>query len=387
MERNTTKKDTTRCGFLVYAKQIQRNFKLKTHHKIIRYTTQIFDERFCVTIHSQQQEYTLSASFDVSGIEGTTLHKPHVIHTLYPFQKITSSIATASPFSLKSFGENDIILLSRLCLYHFSILPSFGSSNDINHLSQATTFLSPRMVPVPSLSSLSSSSSNGKKFLPRGSWPTTGTTTSSRMTWCWFLFIAVVTILPTTVHGQCIHDLHELRKMEQQVTDTSKTRTYIICPNKEYDIGSLDYDNNLRVGRPGDDVVYPPLPLRPNLILKCGTNGLRTDQCWINSGHLQIDGTSMMGITNPTVNNVLIQGFTFIGATKHSLWVTKPGSITFRDCEWKVRDWLCPVLVVFCCRLDHTRNSHLAYTWLVRNTNTKLRRSILVLLFFRIVIG
>jgi hypothetical protein len=153
----------------------------------------------------------------------------------------------------------------------------------------------------------------------------------------WLLSIALLTIFPSTVQGQsCIHDLFELQQKEQRVTDTGTVRTYIICPNKVYDIGMLDYDNNLKGGRPGDDIVYPPLPLRPNLVLKCGNDGARSNQCWMNDGQLQIDGTAIMGITNPTVNNVIIQGFTFMGAMKHSIWVTKPGSITFRDCEWKV---------------------------------------------------
>lgn len=122
------------------------------------------------------------------------------------------------------------------------------------------------------------------------------------------------------------------------MTDTSKPRTYIVCPNKQYEIGLLDFNHNLRKVRPGEDsVVQPPLPLRPNLTLKCGTSGSRSNLCWISGGHWQVDGTAIRGIEDQTVDNVVIEGFTFMGALKHSLWVTKPGSITFRDCEWKVR--------------------------------------------------
>jgi hypothetical protein len=50
-----------------------------------------------------------------------------------------------------------------------------------------------------------------------------------------------------------------------------------------------------------------------------------------------MDATAVRGITDETVENVKIEGFVFMGAKKHSLWATKPGSITFKDCEWKVR--------------------------------------------------
>jgi hypothetical protein len=156
-----------------------------------------------------------------------------------------------------------------------------------------------------------------------------------------WLLLAALFLFPASVVGQCVHDLRQLEQREELVTDTTKARTYIICPNKVYDIGFLDFKHNIIGGRPGDDAVYPPLPLRPNLTLKCGNNGSRSDQCLISGGHLQMDGTPIRGIRDSTVDNVVIEGFTFMGAVKHSVWVSKPGSITFRDCEWKVgRVWL-----------------------------------------------
>lgn len=50
-----------------------------------------------------------------------------------------------------------------------------------------------------------------------------------------------------------------------------------------------------------------------------------------------MDGTSVLGIKDDTVENVKIEGFVFIGSRQHSLWANKPGSITFKDCEFRVR--------------------------------------------------
>jgi hypothetical protein len=43
------------------------------------------------------------------------------------------------------------------------------------------------------------------------------------------------------------------------------------------------------------------------------------------------------GIGDSRIDNVEIVGFVFQKAIQHSLLATKPGSITFQDCEWTVR--------------------------------------------------
>ena len=50
-----------------------------------------------------------------------------------------------------------------------------------------------------------------------------------------------------------------------------------------------------------------------------------------------MDGTPFRGISDPTVEGVQISGITFIAARMYSTWVTKPGDVTFTDCEWRVR--------------------------------------------------
>lgn len=117
------------------------------------------------------------------------------------------------------------------------------------------------------------------------------------------------------------------------MTDTSIPRLYIVCPRHIYDIGNIDFDGNIiqpAVGR-----VAPPLPLRPNMTIRCGDQGTRDNLCWLRAGDLHVDGTKVLGIADETVENVRIEGFVFIGAREHALLVNKPGDITFRDCEFR----------------------------------------------------
>lgn len=153
---------------------------------------------------------------------------------------------------------------------------------------------------------------------------------------CCFLYAAVLVFFQATALVvvsalDCLQDLQDLHDLEAAVTDTSAQRTYILCPNKIYPVGFLDFNYNLRRRRPEGG---PPVPLRPNLRIQCGAEGKRSDNCWITGGHLQVDGTAIRGIRDDTLTNVVLQGLTFQASIEHSVWVTKAGDILFQDCEW-----------------------------------------------------
>ena len=139
----------------------------------------------------------------------------------------------------------------------------------------------------------------------------------------------------------CFDDFNDIYDREALVTDTTFPRTYIVCPRRIYEIATLDFNGD--IAEPTGSGVVPPLPIRPNITIRCGDLGSRDSQCWLAGGDLHMDATAIRGITDETVENVKIEGFVFMGAKKHSLWATKPGSITFTDCEWKVRE----ILVLF----------------------------------------
>jgi hypothetical protein len=135
-------------------------------------------------------------------------------------------------------------------------------------------------------------------------------------------------------HGQqtCIDDIADIYTMESQVADVSVHRTYILCPHSIYAIGTLDNNLDLQGFQ-----VQPPLPLRPNMTIQCGDTGRRDELCWLAEGDVHVDATPFRGISDETVDSVFIEGIVFIAAKRYSLWATKPGDITFRDCAWRVR--------------------------------------------------
>jgi hypothetical protein len=156
------------------------------------------------------------------------------------------------------------------------------------------------------------------------------TNTSTLLFLCFSLITTLLTCAVVSALD-CIDDLQVLHDREARAA-TSSQRTYVLCPNKIYEVGYLDFNYNLR--RQNRDDAGPPIPLRPNLHVKCGENGLRKDNCWIVGGHLQVDGTAIRGITDRKLDNVVIEGLTFQSSIDHSVWITKPGSITFKQCGW-----------------------------------------------------
>jgi hypothetical protein len=98
-------------------------------------------------------------------------------------------------------------------------------------------------------------------------------------------------------------------------------------------MGVFDYSNVLVA-----DSGSPPIPLRPNLHIRCGDDGNRDNNCVVMGGDLQVDGTNFYGLpAELDLNSVVVEGFTFVGTTKYSVYAAKKGDITFVDCEWRVR--------------------------------------------------
>jgi len=139
----------------------------------------------------------------------------------------------------------------------------------------------------------------------------------------------------------CLPNIYPIKNREALVKDTSKLRTYTLCPNTVFPIGSLDYNYKIIRGT-GQTMI----PLRPNLYIKCGLNGNHHNSCVLNGGDVQVDGTTFLENTSTTVQNVLIEGLTFVNAQRYMVWITKPGNVTFRDCVFQgSRNATSPVLL------------------------------------------
>lgn len=128
----------------------------------------------------------------------------------------------------------------------------------------------------------------------------------------------------------CIGTTNELIVQESKVTDLSVTREYILCENTKYSIGFQDFFGKLFSG--GSDMIQ----LRPNMHLKCGASGSKSNMCLITSGDVQMEGTTVYAGPGEFLANVVITGVTFADAGKHMVWINKPGNIVFEDCEFRV---------------------------------------------------
>lgn len=149
------------------------------------------------------------------------------------------------------------------------------------------------------------------------------------------LFSLLLIALPFQVSAQsCYDNFYDIYEQEAIVTDTTFPRLYTVCPRRIYEIATLDFNGNIKEAT--STGVLPPLPLRANMTIRCGDVGSRDSMCWLAGGDIHMDGTAIRGINDPTIEGVSIEGFVFIGARRHSLWATKPGDITFKDCEWRV---------------------------------------------------
>mmetsp|Transcript_11289 Transcript_11289/g.32532 ORF Transcript_11289/g.32532 Transcript_11289/m.32532 type:complete len:175 (+) Transcript_11289:394-918(+) len=152
----------------------------------------------------------------------------------------------------------------------------------------------------------------------------------------WVLLVVDFSIFTATRAEKCLSSIIEIYDAEMAVTNTMVQRSYKLCPNRRYKIGTYDYYGKSLRGSKSE----PPLPLRPNIKIQCGdvdnVTPLSSRSCFIDSGDLQIDGTATNGLGGENLGSVEISGFVFENALKHSFWATKPGFVTFQNCEWTV---------------------------------------------------
>jgi hypothetical protein len=150
----------------------------------------------------------------------------------------------------------------------------------------------------------------------------------------WLLWQPFESVVANKTVG-CIDSTDEIAWQESLVNDFSIKREYILCEETVYSIGfwdSLDPDAPVYGGS-------AMISLRPNLHIRCGATGSRNNHCVLEAGDVHIDGTSFGGVNASitAIPNVVITGLTFVNASKHVAWIDKPGSVTFRDCEFRVR--------------------------------------------------
>ena len=140
----------------------------------------------------------------------------------------------------------------------------------------------------------------------------------------------IAVLLSLSKAQDCLTTTEELAELEEVVTDYSILREYVFCEHTVFNIGGfVDYFETAFTGS-------PMIHLRPNLHIKCGQSGSRANNCLVDGGSIQVDGSMFYGIQNEFLDNVMIQGVTFVSAEKHSVFANKPGNVFFKDCEFRV---------------------------------------------------
>jgi hypothetical protein len=123
--------------------------------------------------------------------------------------------------------------------------------------------------------------------------------------------------------SQCYSNLTLIANIEMSISDLTTPRSYILCPETDYDIGSFD-DNGEFQGQ------SPILP-RSNVVYMCGDDGLSSNKCTLRGGSVQL-----ITIGSDEIVNVMIAGLTFEGAGSRGLVLDLPGDILFVDCAIQV---------------------------------------------------
>ena len=164
------------------------------------------------------------------------------------------------------------------------------------------------------------------------------------------------------VQAQCVSNTWTIFNRESAVTDTSVQRSYTLCPNTNFSLGTYDYSYQIIRG-----TGTPMIPLRPNMSIKCGTDGSIHNNCIIKGGPVHLDGTNHFGFVNGTVENVVIQGVTFENAQRYMVWINKDGSVTFEECVFRVRGFS-KGLTSYACFL----RAYIVWLTLARSTNREV---------------
>lgn len=135
----------------------------------------------------------------------------------------------------------------------------------------------------------------------------------------------------TGASGECIDTLDFIYKAENNLTDDSAVREYILCPETTFEVATkFESDGSPRYGQ------YPLLLARSNLHIRCGESGDSSNNCILQDGEQQVWFHDKF---NPgkAITNVRLEGLTFTNEGTYTVMVDSFGELTLHDCIFKVR--------------------------------------------------
>lgn len=143
---------------------------------------------------------------------------------------------------------------------------------------------------------------------------------------------AVPTELPPTCYSNLTTLYYDLLDADQFLQ-----KTVILCPNTDFVIGFSGSNGDCCYG--GD--IY--LSARKNTRFQCGEDGKLSNNCRLIGGETHVVYVDVLN--DEDGDNVEFAGITFEDAKLVTLFLGNAGDITFIDCEFKVRKYLCPCFV------------------------------------------
>lgn len=138
----------------------------------------------------------------------------------------------------------------------------------------------------------------------------------------------------------CVSYLDEMYFSEKNISDPKVPRTYLLCPNTVFRVGSRNQDDGTPIGGS-----YPIILGRPNVRVLCGVHGKFSDNCQVLKGVVQVAHFDEFQTGGVPITGALVQGISFSGASSINALISAVGDVIFRDCEFKENDNVAAVYV------------------------------------------
>jgi hypothetical protein len=128
----------------------------------------------------------------------------------------------------------------------------------------------------------------------------------------------------------CISYLDDIYFSEWDVANASLPRTYILCPGTVFRVGSRHDDDGTPIGGS-----YPIILGRSNVRVLCGVDGSIGNGCEVVHGVVQVAHFDEFNMGGLPIDNCLVSGVSFAGASAINALVSGTGKVSFQDCLFR----------------------------------------------------
>lgn len=135
---------------------------------------------------------------------------------------------------------------------------------------------------------------------------------------------------PQNYRYPCVTYLDDIYFSEWDVRDSSVTRTYLLCADTTFRVGSRHDDNGTPMGGS-----YPIILGRSNIRVLCGADGKLENNCAVRDGVVQVAHFDEFDTNKAPIENAFVSGISFQEASAINVLVSGAGDVDFQDCVFK----------------------------------------------------